>query len=194
MLDGFVSMSTFVCVISSICIWATWFINGNDPHRVENMPLNDHQNSACIYMKGLGYHKMSIGVRHCTIDWEWYFKPILGLIHNMHCVGINHILFEYPFGLFKSSPLILTICTQHRSTTLTYFLSLHYYIMTIPLMLLRVSLSSIKTCTRSIIDQFIISLKVVYLINYQCRFMLLVVSTCPHLNNMPNLGYRLLQT
>ena len=39
-----------------------------------------------------------------------------------------------------------------------------YYIMTIPLMLVRVSLSLIKTCTRSALDQFIICLKVVYLI------------------------------
>ena len=53
-----------------------------------------------------------------------YFKPILGLVHDMHYGNISFIPFEYALSLFKSGSLIPTICTGCKFTTLTYFLTL----------------------------------------------------------------------
>ena len=78
-------------------------------------------------------------------------------LHNLHCGSIVDIPFQNSLHLFS---------ILHGGQTLSQiYCRFLYHSIIIPPMQVPASLSLIKTCTRSVIDRFILPLKAVYLIS-----------------------------
>ena len=153
----------------SIRIWVAWSIKGDSHRCVMCLAIVMWMSSICLHLHTRSWQSQNqhwsdtlyhrVGVVKLNILNQ--FGPCPQYFSNMHCGSISFIPFEYPLNLFKSWPLIPTICMGCKSTTLTYF-----FLLFVPFHDNLFDASANFT------------LKAVYLINCQCLSAILVMSTC----------------